>query len=372
MPFNTFNSIAKLPKKTIISTTLQWVAVGAGGFIANSTDGNTWTPAATVTGVSGKGGITSSGRDVAYGKDNLGAGLWVAVGQGGVIAKSTDGNVWTPAATSTYGNVGGLTSGYGVAYGKDNLGGNLWVAVGDGGVIAKSTDGNVWTPAATVTGVSGKGGLTSGYGVAYGKDNLGAGLWVAVGDGGLIAKSTDGNTWTPAASKGGITSTGYGVAYGKDNLGAGLWVAVGDGGLIAKSTDGNTWTPAASKGGLANRGYGVAYGKDNLGAGLWVAVGYYGGLIAKSTDGNTWTPAATSADGSKGGITDVGEGVAYGKDNLGAGLWVAVGSGGLIAKSTDGNVWTSAASSADGSKGGLTTRGYGAAFKRILYDGVDF
>jgi len=326
MPFNTFNSIAKLPKKTIISTTLQWVAVGAGGFIANSTDGNTWTPAATVTGVSGKGGITSSGRDVAYGKDNLGAGLWVAVGQGGVIAKSTDGNVWTPAATSTYGNVGGLTSGYGVAYGKDNLGGNLWVAVGDGGVIAKSTDGNVWTPAATVTGVSGKGGLTSGYG----------------------------------------------VAYGKDNLGAGLWVAVGDGGLIAKSTDGNTWTPAASKGGLANRGYGVAYGKDNLGAGLWVAVGYYGGLIAKSTDGNTWTPAATSADGSKGGITDVGEGVAYGKDNLGAGLWVAVGSGGLIAKSTDGNVWTSAASSADGSKGGLTTRGYGAAFKRILYDGVDF
>ena len=229
MPFNTFNSIAKLPKKTIISTTLQWVAVGAGGFIANSTDGNTWTPAATVTGVSGKGGITSSGRDVAYGKDNLGAGLWVAVGQGGVIAKSTDGNVWTPAATSTYGNVGGLTS-----------------------------------------------------------------------------------------------------------------------------------------------GYGVAYGKDNLGAGLWVAVGYYGGLIAKSTDGNTWTPAATSADGSKGGITDVGEGVAYGKDNLGAGLWVAVGSGGLIAKSTDGNVWTSAASSADGSKGGLTTRGYGAAFKRILYDGVDF
>ena len=278
MPFNTFNSIAKLPKKTIISTTLQWVAVGAGGFIANSTDGNTWTPAATVTGVSGKGGITQ-GQGVAYGKDNLGAGLWVAVGQGGVIAKSTDGNVWTPAATSTYGNVGGLTSGYGVAYGKDNLGGNLWVAVGDGGVIAKSTDGNVWTPAATVTGVSGKGGLTSGYGVAYGKDNLGAGLWVAVGD---------------------------------------------------------------------------------------------GGLIAKSTDGNTWTPAATSADGSKGGITDVGEGVAYGKDNLGAGLWVAVGSGGLIAKSTDGNVWTSAASSADGSKGGLTTRGYGAAFKRILYDGVDF
>jgi hypothetical protein len=107
--------------------------------------------------------------------------------------------------------------------------------------------------------------------------------------------------------------------------------------------------------------------------GQWVAVGY-GGVIAKSTDGNVWTPAATVAGVSgKGGITGYGYGVAYGKDNLGAGLWVAVGEGGVIAKSTDGNVWTPAATVAGVSgKGGITDYGWGAAFKRILYDGVEF
>ena len=351
-----------LPKKTAaagVQVTSQWVAVGGGSLIAQSYNGNVWTPAATVSGVTGKGGITTSGFGVAYGKDETGAGLWVAVGQGGLIAKSTDGNVWTPAATvSGVTGKGGITSyGFGVAYGKDDLGAGLWVAVGQGGLIAKSTDGNVWTPAAT------KGGITSyGFGVAYGKDGTGAGLWVAVGGIGIIAKSTDGNVWTPAATvsgvigKGGITSYGRGVAYGKDNLGNGLWVAVGQGGLIAKSTDGNVWTPAATKGGIITSGYGVAYGKDDLGAGLWVAVGE-GGIIAKSTDGNVWTPA-----GNVGGITGDGFGVAYGKDDLGAGIWVAVGYGGLIAKSTDGNVWTPA-----GDKGGIAGSGRGVAFNEILY-----
>ena len=247
---------------------------------------------------------------MAYGKDGLGAGLWVAVGQGSIIAKSADGNVWTPAYTSVTGNVGGITGqGLGVAYGKDALGAGLWVAVGHGGLIAKSTDGNVWTPAAD------KGGLSSeGLDVAYGKDGTGAGLWIAVGGGGSIAKSTDGNVWTPAATvsgvsgKGGITE-GRGVAYGKDGTGAGLWVAAGTGGLIAKSTDGNVWTPAGNVGGITTSGRGVAYGKDETGAGLWVAVGY-GGIIAKSTDGNVWTPVAGSAT-NKGGITTQGYDVAF-------------------------------------------------------------
>jgi hypothetical protein len=369
MSFSMISSMGNfLPKKAVaaggVSITGQWVAVGDGGVIAKSTDGNVWTPAATSTDGT-KGGLTSVGYGVTYGKDNLGAGLWVAVGGGGLIAKSTDGNVWTPAATK-----GGITNGHGVAYGKDNLGAGLWVAVGQGGIIAKSTDGNTWTPAATST-YGNVGGITTpGYGVAYGKDNLGAGLWVAVGGGGLIAKSTDGNVWTPAATKGGITDYGLGVAYGKDNLGAGLWVAVGYGGLIAKSTDGNTWTPAATvsgvlgKGGITSTGRGVAYGKDASGAGLWVAVGQ-GEVIAKSTDGNVWTTAATSTYSNVGGITTYGLGVAYGKDNLGAGLWVAVGQGGIIAKSTDGNVWTPAAGLA-ANKGGITNNGRGVAFNRIL------
>ena len=153
MPFNTFNSVARLPKKTGggISVTANWVAVGDGGLIVKSTDGNIWSQAGNV------GGITTSGRGVAYGKDGAGQGLWVVVGGGGVIAKSSDGNLWSPA-----GNVGGLTNGGGVAYGKDGFGGNLWIAVGSGSIIAKSTDGNIWTPAGSFGGIG-----TTGYGVAF-------------------------------------------------------------------------------------------------------------------------------------------------------------------------------------------------------------
>ena len=99
--------------------------------------------------------------------------------------------------------------------------------------------------------------------MAYGKDGSGTGRWVAVGGGSIIAYSADGNTWTAAASTGGITGYGFGVAYGKDGTGAGLWIAVGQDGLIAYSADGNTWTAAATKGGITLSGNGVAY-KDLL------------------------------------------------------------------------------------------------------------
>jgi hypothetical protein len=340
---------------------VNWVAVGGGNSlaskIARSPDGNTWTASAS------KGGINLSGINVAYGKNGTGTnavGRWVAVGDGSLIAHSPDGIIWTPAATvSGVSGKGGITSfGRGVAYGKDELGNGRWVAVGNGVIssIAHSPDGNTWT-AAVVDAI--KGGITNGFGVAYGKDNSGNGRWVVVGEGSLIAHSPDGNNWTEAATKGGITTIALGVAYGKDGAGAGLWVAVGYGGIIAKSSDGNVWTPAATvsgvsgKGGITDAGSGVAYGKDNLGAGLWVAVGY-GGIIAKSTDGNTWTEAAT-----KGSLTS-GSGVAYGKDNLGNGRWVAVGEGSFIAHSPDGNTWTQA-----GNVGGIST-GDGVAFKKNI------
>ncbi len=338
----------------------NWVAVGQGGLIAQSSDGNIWSAAARVPGVQGKGGITTSGFGVAYGKDGAGGNLWVAVGQGGLIAKSTDGNIWSAAATNTDGSKGGITtSGKGVAYGKDGAGGNLWVAVGQGGLIAKSSDGNLWSAAGSVGGITGY-----GMGVAYGKDGSGAGLWVAVGGGGLIAKSSNGHIWSQASNVGGLTTYGLGVAYGKDDTGAGLWVAVGYGSIIAKSSDGNLWSRAGNVGGITSAGWGVAYGKDGLGNGLWVAVGQ-GGVIAKSSDGNIWSPA-----GDKGGMTSYGCSVAYGKDGAGGNLWVAVGHGGggasIIAKSSDGNIWSPAHTSIYGNVGGITSIGYGVAFKKNL------
>src|SRR5690606_7860488 len=64
---------------------------------------------------------------------------------------------------------------------------------------------------------------TSLEGVAYGN-----GLWVAVGDDGMIRTSTNGTSWTQRSS--GTSNDLYGVAYGN-----GLWVAVGIGGTILTS-----------------------------------------------------------------------------------------------------------------------------------------
>ena len=84
------------------------------------------------------------------------------------------------------------------------------------------------------------------------------------------------------------------------------------------------WTPVDwVSGTLAQTTNGMAYGN-----GLWVAVGT-GGKIATSTDGVTWTPRTS-------GTTQYLQEVAYGN-----GLWVVVGGAGTLLTSTDGVTWTS-------------------------------
>ena len=101
------------------------------------------------------------------------------------------------------------------------------IAVGRGtNTIAYSSNGITWTGLGVISPTTPF--TTAGYGVAWnGK------LWVAVGEGtNTIAYSSDGITWTglgvisPTTP---FTTAGRGVAYGQDVLGAGLWVAVGDG-----------------------------------------------------------------------------------------------------------------------------------------------
>ena len=133
-----------------------------------------------------------------------------------------------------------------------------WVAVGDtdgANRIATSTNGITWT------GQTSNCGLTRTFGVAYGKDGSGNGLWVAVGSGGnTIATSTDGTTWTGQTANGGLSTNGRGVAYGKDGSNNNLWVAVGSGtNTIATSPNGTNWTGQTANGGLNTNGLGVAF-----------------------------------------------------------------------------------------------------------------
>ena len=307
MPFNAFNSVAKLPKKTGGPQPVRWVAVGQSGFeIAKSFNGTSYI-GVTNTIFGGNGG-----RCIEYGN-----GLWVAGGQYG-FAYSPDGNTWTITGESIFN-----TSVIGIKYAN-----GLWVATGQGtsNTIATSTNGIAWTGRGnTIFSVNGKG-------ITYGN-----GLWVVAGYGGnTIATSSDnGNTW--AGQNNIFINYCIAITYGN-----GTFVVSGYGGnSIATSTDGLSWSGRTSTNINFGTASGLAYGN-----GLFVAVtnGCTSNTIATSPDGITWTGRGNQF------FNDInqygGAGIAYGKDDIGNPLWVALGypSNTLpkttIATSSDGITWT--------------------------------
>ena len=351
MPWNIINSVKTLPIKMAVGGT--WIATGltsGNTKLAKSNNGTTWTA------------LTYSWtrdfyyNDIAYGKDNLGNYLWVAVGNvtGATIATSPDGNTWTGATTAAF------TTGFGIAYGKDGSGVGLWVCACNGGTapgnsIATSTDGINWT---------GRGRNGFAYGakaVAYGKDGSGVGLWIAVsseGENNAIAKSSNGTTWTTIVSNNIFTTSVLCVAYGKDGAGNGLWVAGGNGSthVLATSPNGTVWAGKGYKSALASV-KNVSYGN-----GLWVACcNSSTNLVAISSDGTTWNTVTINTST----IMTTFNCVKYGKDSSGNSFWLATGSGNnnthSFAKSIDGTIWTGAEG-----QNAFSTQGNAIAFSEII------
>jgi len=157
-------------------------------------------------------------------------------------------------------------------------------------------------------------------------------MFVAVGQGGKLATSTDGITWTQRTSSFGTSSINY-VAYGAD----GYWVASGEGGKIATSTDGITWTQRTS--GTSNDLTSVAYGN-----GLWL-IGESGGdyLIRATNPTSTWTSTPCTLSNSH-----FQQSIYYWKQQS---IWVLGSDGGTtgaLASSTDGITWTARTSAFTG------------------------
>jgi predicted small lipoprotein YifL len=226
-------------------------------------------------------------RGVAYGTS------LVAVGAGGAIFSSPDGNAWTAVANPIASANPNLTAAV--------YGGN-YMAAGAGGVILFSTDAITWTQQTSGT-VNDLNALAAN----------GAGGYVAVGANGTIIFSNGGGTWTAASTVPGSNAL-YGVTYGN-----GIFVAVGAGGTLLTSSDGNTWRAVVSNTSLDLKS--IAFG-----AGTFVALSPTGTLVT-STDGVTWypqTPIATNRVLNK---------VTFGRQ------FVAVGNGGVIFTSTDGLAW---------------------------------
>ena len=111
--------------------------------------------------------------------------------------------------------------------------------------------------------------------------------FVAVGDFGTVATSSDGGEWKTSWS--GIRSRLYGVAWADpgDGGGPGLLIAIGDDATILTSEDGKSWT-------LRNRGIvqlrGVAWTGDGF-----LAAGKYG-YVRMSRDGIAWDSAYVGND----------------------------------------------------------------------------
>ncbi len=244
-----------------------------------------------------KGGINF--RAAVYGE-----GLFVGVGDGGVIVTSTNGTSWTARSSKTNYNI------YAVNYGNGRF-----VAVGYHGLILTSDDGKSWTKrvAYSLTGKS----LTS---VAYGN-----GIWVTGGVRGKVrTSSNNGASWTFRET--GTVHEFRGMAYGN-----GYFVAACSAGNIFRSKDGKSWSR-------------IDIGSENLysacfGDGKFMVGGQMGALYT-STDSSKWTKLKTNTNNY---LMDI---VYTGSYFLACGNSDGSNQGSLMLYSSNGTSWTRASMSA--------------------------
>ena len=143
-------------------TGATWLAVGTRGLVLSRAHG-VWTQTYALP----YGDLTC----IAY---DPGAPVWVIIGTEGLIARSDDFDQWIPIATGVSGTLNSIEFAQG-----------LFIAVGNNGVILLSQDGGVtWSIDNTVTTKD----LNS---VKYLNNN-----WIIVGDRGTVLTSTDGIIWS--------------------------------------------------------------------------------------------------------------------------------------------------------------------------------
>jgi hypothetical protein len=144
--------------------------------------------------------------------------------------------------------------------------GGIYVAVGDSGLIMTSSDDSIWT-----TRISGTTKCLRSVGPPDAR-----GSFTAVGDSGTILTSPDGIAWTKQTS--GTTKNLNAVAFGL------ITVVVGDSGLILTSSDDVIWNSQVS--GTTNTLWAINRVEDiiNHHAVLFAAVGDQGTILTSRSD----------------------------------------------------------------------------------------
>jgi uncharacterized delta-60 repeat protein len=231
----------------------------------------------------------------------------------GLLVRSANGQQqWTQAAAPTSQDL------WSVCYG------DRYVAVGIGGTILTSPDGQTWT--AQQSG-------TANWLVAVRWDGR---QYLAVGDQGIILTSPDGVTWTKRFSGGprlnGIAITHNGFAPA--NL---LYVAVGEAGATVTSTDAITWTSGSA--GVPGWLHGIAAGNVPSGPGVEV-VGQGGTILSVPYSAAGINSFWALASGTTADLEDIAYGWYAGIPD-----YVAVGAGGAVLRSLDMVSWSAVNSS---------------------------
>jgi len=222
----------------------------------------------------------------------------VAVGSNGLIATSSGGARWTVRPSPSRHDLRGVV-----------WTGRRWVVVGDFGTIVSSTGGRSWTSAGALPNV----GLRA---IA-----ARPGLIAAAGAGGTVLTSTNGLTWAPQTSG---TSE---ILWGGTRAGSQLLLS-GKNATVIASADGATWTPIPTRprptdDQAAPRPFlwQLAQGPGRL-----VAVGDFGSVLEGSPSGLSAVKSPTD---------EILRGVTFGR-----GIGVAVGSSGVILRSTARGRWS--------------------------------
>ncbi|MBS0663173.1 MAG: hypothetical protein JSR48_07895 [Verrucomicrobia bacterium] len=303
----------------------QFVAVGRGGAISVSADGQTWSTVIS--------GTTVELTDVAYGNGRFvvlsyalkgvltstdgrtwlrpavqvpadwiratrlafGAGRFVAAGAAGFVASSTDGVAWTLGSSPDYALITDV-----------KFGGDRFVAITNQGSTIYSKDGLQWTA----------GGATP-VGAFNSRLAYGGGRWIAVGNGREVF-SADATAWTAGS---GDFYNAYGFTYEALTYFRGRFYAWGANLPLLSSADGDTWRIDLAAPSPIYFPNALAASPDRL-----VAAGRFGGLRT-SGDGTTWVNHTVNT------VSGDLRSAAYGE-----GRWIVAGTEGL-AVSTDAVTW---------------------------------
>lgn len=231
------------------------------------------------------------------------------------VTPRPSGNAW-----KTGGSFAGAPTLRGVTLGTDSSDNSArYLAVGDGGIVFRSTDAYPSTDPLTWEAKATLGGQLNAVIYTLGK-------YIAVGTAGKAWYATTADSWSAGSASDARTDGLNALASN-----GGTVVAVGDNGRILTSTDGQSWSPVGSIPAGTPNLYGVAYSPS----GLWVAVGA-GCKILTSTDATTWTTVAASLPGCVDlrGISVSGSSP-YTLAAVGTGA-----TGGALVTSSDGTTWT--------------------------------